>query len=245
MKTVVRVVILLVCGAFGSLAVRGQDLPSFVFKVQRLAETSDPAVHELIEKAAGLVHPRPREGRALIVEAFRKVDQGAAIDDYDFLYGCYGLLKSSHETNTSTFGPGTRADYIKVAQKVLAFLDREGQVGQWVFTPQGQLRIEVYVVASNGLAWLLLEDAGKDPKRLAAAYEVIERGVAHVRGPEDYYALDTQVRILLAMGRKDEAYEIVAAVLAEDESFRDFQDLAASADYRAWIAKKKTKTKPR
>lgn len=219
-------------------ALRADELPSFVFKVQPIAESSDPAVHDLVEKAARLIHPSPREGRALLVEAFRKVDQGAAMEDYDFLYACYGLLKSSHETNTSKFGPGTRADYVKVARKVLNYLDQKGTVGQFVFTPQGQLQIEVYVVAGNGLAWYLSEDAGKDPKRLAEALEVIERVAEEVRGPEDYYVFDTQVRILLALGRKDEAYGIVRRVLSEDESFRDFQDLRASPDYQAWATKK-------
>jgi hypothetical protein len=44
-------------------------------------------------------------------------------------------------------------------------------------------------------------------------------------GAEDYYILDTKVRILLKLGRHDEAYQIAREVLQQEPTFIDFQDM--------------------
>ncbi len=215
-------------------AARAQELPAVVFKDLPVADESSAAVHVLVKRAAELVQPKPREARPLFVDALKAVDKGARIDEYDYLWVYYGLLKSYVETDPSTFGPGAREDYIKVARKVLGYLDKKG-VGDWVFTPEGALKLEVYREAGNGLAWYLYDDPKADRETLGEALEVIERTEQHIGGPEHYFILDTKVRILSKLGRRNEAFEIVREVLAEDPDFGDFQDFGADQNYLSWL----------
>lgn len=229
-KTLIALAIFLAC----SLAAGAEELPGTVYKDFPIAEESSDEVHELIKKASSLVHPEPRQARRLLVEALTKVDKGARISEYDYLWTLYGLLKSSHETGTSTFGPGTKADYMKVARRAIAFLEKNG-VGQWVFTPEGALKLELYRAAGNGLAWSLQEDAKVDRKTLEEALDVIEETEGYVEGSEHYYILDTKVRILLKLGRQEDAFEIVKTVLEEVPEFQDFADLRKDPKYLAWL----------
>jgi hypothetical protein len=43
------------------------------------------------------------------------------------------------------------------------------------------------------------------------------------------------VRILLSLGRQDEAYSIVRRILNQDATFEDFQDLTDDPDYLSWV----------
>jgi len=57
---------------------------------------------------------------------------------------------------------------------------------------------------------------------------------------DEFYIWDTKVRILLKLGRVDEAYAIVQRVLKKDSSFADFQDIKNSAPYKAWLVQERT-----
>ncbi len=212
---------------------RAEELPGVVYKEFPTADESSPEVHALVKKAADLVYPQPREARPLLVDALQAVDKGARIDEYDYLWVHYGLLKSSFEPGASTFGAGTEEDYVKVARKVLGYLEKEG-VGDWVFTPFGALKLEVYREAGNGLAWYLYDDPKADREKLGEALEVIERTEEHIKGREHYFILDTKVRILLKLGRRDEAFKIVRNVLGEVPDFGDFADLRDNQEYLSW-----------
>ena len=216
-----------------SLAAGAEELPGTVFKNFPIADESSSEVGELVQKGAALVYPQPREARRLFVEALTKVDKGARIGEYEYVWVLYGLLKSTFETGTSTFGPGTKADYMKLARKAIAFLEENG-VGQWVFTPQGQIKMEAYREAGNGLAWYLQDDPKADRKALEEALGVIEATEEFVQGTEHYFVYDTKVRILLKLGREEEAFKIVKTVLDEVPDFADFADLRKDPKYLAW-----------
>ncbi|SFO46670.1 hypothetical protein SAMN05428949_5269 [Chitinophaga sp. YR627] len=49
--------------------------------------------------------------------------------------------------------------------------------------------------------------------------------------------IDTQVRILLKLGNKEEAYQIVKRILRTSPDFVDFQDFTTNADYLTWLEK--------
>jgi tetratricopeptide (TPR) repeat protein len=163
-------------------------------------------------------------GRDLLIEALYKIDRGVDVSEYDYLWIQYGLLKSCFEPDSAEFTHGTVDDYVKIASLVLDFLDETTSTGIWQFTDLGEFQMEVYRVAGNGLAWQQLQ-LGTHPKQWQEALSTIEKAVAYVRGAEDYYILDTKVRILLKLGRDDEAYQIVREVLQQEPNFIDFQDL--------------------
>jgi hypothetical protein len=202
-----------------------------------ISETSDPRVKELVRQAAQAVHPAPRDARRIIAEALSLVEQGAQISEYDYLWTQYGLLKSSHDTDTSNFANSTPEAYQDTALRVLGFLDEHGPSSA-VFMPgvaeNNEFKGEVYRTAANGLAWHIYEadDSSSDELESALAWA----GVAeqHIRNEDDYYILDTKVRILLRLGRTEAAYRIVFKVLQEDPEFGDFQDLIDDDDYQAW-----------
>lgn len=209
-------------------------LPRFAYEQFPISGESDEEVHVLVKEAAQLVYPEPREARVLILNALKKVSDGASIDLYDYLWTQYGLLKSSFETDTSEFGPGGKTDYLNVARNALDFLDNETNVGAWPFTELGGFQMEVYREAGNGLAWYLHE-GDDDVAMLNEALSVINKTEEYIRGEEDYYILDTKVRILLKLDREQEAFEIVRDVLKEEPDFEGFEDFHTNNAYQVWI----------
>ena len=214
-----------------TVAAGAQAYPAYVYADYMLSEDSDPAVHALVKEGAQLVASEPRQARQRLVQALEKVSQGMAIDEYDYLWTQYGLMKATMEAGSADFGPGTQEEYVRVARHVLEFLDEQGNTGEWVYTELGAFRMEVYRTAANGLAWHMMESGSNLEKALV----IIDKGIQRAsRGEEDNYMLDTKVRILLKMGKKQEAWRIVAEVLDKDAEFGDFQDIRQDPEYRAW-----------
>ncbi|WP_456444310.1 hypothetical protein, partial [Thiolapillus sp.] len=145
-------VLLLLLAAAGA-----QAYPAFVYGDYELSEDSDPAVHALVEEGARLVAGEPRQARQRLVQALKKVSQGMSIDEYDYLWTQYGLMKATMEAGSADFGPGTPKEYEQVARHVLGFLDQQGNTGEWVYTELGAFRMELYRTAANGLAWQMME----------------------------------------------------------------------------------------
>ncbi len=133
-----------------SASVMAASLPTFTYQQYPIAEDSNDDVHELVSEGASLVYPEPSAARGLLVKALQKVSKGAEINEYDFLWTQYGLLKSSFATGGSDFESGSKADYIHVAKNVLHFLDTQTNTGEWAFTEEGAFRMEVYREAGNG-----------------------------------------------------------------------------------------------
>jgi len=224
-KTIVGVLAL-------SIVTFANTLPKLAYKQYKISKDSNPTVHRLVKEGGELVYPKPRKARKLLVEALRKVSKGAKIDKYDYLWTQYGLLKSAMESGTSKYGPGTRADYMKVAKNVMKFLDHEN-VGEWQFTELGAFQMEVCREAGNGLGWELMEEG----KKLKTALQYTKKAEDCMRGEEDYFIYDTKVRILLKMKKKNKAYTIVKQILNKDPDFGDFQDIKHSKSYRKWLKK--------
>lgn len=219
-------------------AEQGRSLPAAVFAGHRHAEETDAAIRAYLQQAAALTHQQPAAARPHTVVALELAAAGKPIAFYDHCYALYLLLKNGYDgPNSSTFGPGTRADYLRVARRLLDELERSGKVGQWVFTPEGQFYLEAYITAAGGLAWYQYEDAGADAAALEAALVLASKAAAHVQDRAQYWVHDTEVRILLALKREAAAWEIVRAVLEEDPEFADFRDLRADPRYRAWLAR--------
>lgn len=218
----------------GITAVSSNSLPDYAFKTPILSDDSDDDVHALIKEAALAIQDEPRQARKNFVKALSLVKSGKAISEYDYLWTRYGLLKSSHESGTGNFGPGTRKDYMKLATQTLEYLNEATAAGIWAYTELGAFQKENYRVAGNGLAWNQME-LSTNNQDLETALDNIEYAVENIESPEHYYILDTKVRILLKLKREQEAFVIVKNVLDEMPSFGDFQDFHNNLTYKKWL----------
>ncbi len=222
---------------FFSTTVIAASLPKFAYKQFPITEESNDDVHKLVAEAASLVYPKPLVARDLLVKALQKVSNGAKINEYDYLWTQYGLLKSSFDTGGSNFGPGNQEDYLNVGLNVLNFLNTKTNTGDWVFTETGAFRMEVYREAGNGVAWELMERATNNAD-LNKALTIANKTEPYIRDEKDYYILDTKVRILLKLKKEAEAFEIVKDVLSENPDFGDFQNFYDNKNYKTWLKSK-------
>ncbi len=232
-KKLISALISVVCLLATSLAVQANKLPDNVFKKYVISDKSTPALHQLVKEAAQSTHSSPRKARKLITKVFDRLVKGDTINKYDYLWTQYGLLKSSYETNTGTFGPGNKSDYIKIAHNVLAYLDTQ-KIGNFQYTELGGFQMEVYRAAGNGLAWQLMSDPKAEAATLTKALNLVIKTEPYMRGKQDYFIMDTKVRILLKLNRKREAFKIVRTILTRSPSFKDFQDFKINKEYRRW-----------
>jgi len=155
-------------------------------------------------------------------EALALLESGAVDSPYNLLYARYGKLWI-HGKRRDPRGVAEAETVLRLVPPVWLIFH---------YTDEGQFHRECVRYASNLLAWELLQSGGD----LAKALEHAERGVACADGAAHFYLRDTQVRILLKLGREAEAWPIVQRVLRQDPDFADFQDLKADPRYIAWAS---------
>lgn len=165
---------------------------------------------------------------------------GQVVDEYNLLYANYGkvyaysYLTSNHK---ASFSP---AELLELNQAAISQgLYTLSLIPQmiWHFTDLGKFHEEVTRITANSVAWQMhvISDKQEDLER---ALEIILKGVAFIESDAHYYIHDTQVRILLKLGRKEEAYQVVKRILTQAPDFDDFQDIKRDAEYTAWLGKK-------
>jgi Leucine-rich repeat (LRR) protein/predicted DNA-binding WGR domain protein len=125
-----------------------------------------------------------------------------------------------------------RLDCIEQGLKTLDLLPAEVMSD----TSMGKFYNEVICVAANSVAWAMYETY-EDKAEMEKALVVVERAVAAVQSKSEYYVYDTQVRLLLRLGRKEEAWKIVQRTLDLDWNYAHFKDLVGSKEYKAWLKK--------
>ncbi|MCS3797140.1 SMI1/KNR4 family protein [Niastella sp. OAS944] len=86
----------------------------------------------------------------------------------------------------------------------------------------------------NSVAWNMAE-AATGTNELEQALNSLQQGLTLIEIPDHYFLYDTQVRILLKLERKEDAYVIVKTVLTQLPDFGDFQDIKQDADYKTWL----------
>lgn len=74
-------------------------------------------------------------------------------------------------------------------------------------------------------------------EELVKALHIIEKATPYSESESYYFVFDTQVRILLKLGNKEEAYQIVKRILRISPDFVDFQDFKTNTDYLTWLEK--------
>jgi hypothetical protein len=103
----------------------------------------------------------------------------------------------------------------------------------FTYTDYGKFIEEVLIYSTNAIAWYSFQNT-ENITQLEQLLELVDIGCSYVRGPAHFYIFDTKVRILLKLGRKKEAYEIVYFCLTKDPYFGDFEDIKSSPEYRKW-----------
>ena len=199
------------------------DISSADIDLVETSEESDDEVSEAVKLLAqDTSDPIVVQSRANTV--LEIVKSGKSISEYDYLWTLYALLSAAYPELENGM---EQSDYIVVADTAINYLDNNG-VGEWVFTEQGQFKMEVYRVAGNGTAWTLRES---DPQR---ALPYIEAALKYARD-EDLWINDTYVRVLLNLDQQAKAFALIKSTLNGDPDFGDFQEFYEDSAYQDWL----------
>lgn len=173
-----------------------------------------------------------------VLDLFRS---GQVVDEYNLLYANYGKIYAYNyllSNHSATFSPAElQENRLAAIEQGLKTLDLIPAV-IWHFTNLGAFHKEVTRIAANTVAWQMYEIYDK-AEELEKALDVIAKGIAFISDEDHYFIYDTQVRILLKLGRTDEAYQIVKRTLALLPDFGDFKDIKKGEGYKAWKKKQK------
>lgn len=166
-------------------------------------------------------------------EALRKYLAGIATynvckdEEYDFLYANYQALWIY-----SNFGESEKAlSQAKKCMELMADTISAGVI--FHYTDTGKFYEEVIRYATNNIAWYSFEHSDSTDE-LERALETISLGCNYIDSPDYFYAFDTKVRILLKLGRKEEAFKIVFTCLQQLPNFSDFSDIKKQKEYQDW-----------
>jgi Leucine-rich repeat (LRR) protein len=202
------------------------------------------AMNALIKEANALMNAKnDREKLLQSLELYDKVltffSSGKVVDEYNLLYANYGKVYAYSYLNSyhkATFTPAELLEKNQAAIKQGLHTLNLIPAMIWHFTDLGRFHEEITRITANSVAWQMhvISDKKED---LEKALEIILKGVAFIENGNHYFIYDTQVRILLKLGRTDEAYQIVKRTLTLLPGFGDFQDLKNDADYNTWLQK--------
>lgn len=96
--------------------------------------------------------------------------------------------------------------------------------------PWQQAKIVLY---SNQIGWHVCQTE-QDPAKLEAALILLEEGVKMSNWYDLKFIIDTYVRMLLKLGRGEDAFPLVADAFKRDKDYADFQDLKNDERFLRW-----------
>ncbi|SFE42501.1 hypothetical protein SAMN05518672_10681 [Chitinophaga sp. CF118] len=143
------------------------------------------------------------------------------LEDWKFILFNIVTVQAPEESSRQKYKPLMLAQ----AEKCLGF-----------FTNKNQLyfhEIDKVVLYANQIGWCAFEDE-EDPVKLRKALAILEDGAKRSNWYDQKYIKDTYVRLLLKLGKGEEAYPIVAEAFVIDPEYPDFQDLKNDEQYIRW-----------
>jgi tetratricopeptide (TPR) repeat protein len=191
------------------------------------------AVSELIQKGRSNLHHPYTKALGYFEQALDYYNKGIVTDTYRLTAIHY--FKMWIYSRLAYQSPNEPADMIKKhkelcteeAKTCLDLVPANWNI--WHFTDEGQFQKEVVRYACNCIAWPLYANHD-DKESLEEALQIAERGAELATESSQYYIVDTQVRILIKLGRTDEAYRIVWRILEKEPDFEDFQDFKTNPE---------------
>ena len=177
------------------------------------------------------------EALAYLDRALDYYRQGLVTDGYHLLYLHYSKMAIYAQLAYQT--PGITPETVRknqegcVAEARICLELVAASFNELDFTDEGLFHREVIRYACNVLAWWLYEHH-TDREGLEEALAYAARGAQFATELGYFYILDTQVRILLKLGRTDEAYSIVNKVLKQAPDFGDFSEFKTDWKYLEW-----------
>ncbi len=144
-----------------------------------------------------------------------------ALEDWKFLIINYVAEQAPEENTRQKYKPLMLAQ----AKKCLAFFPDKSRLYPWQ-----NAKVVLY---TNQIGWLAVQDE-QDPAKMEEALAVVEQGVVISNWYELKYIVNTYVRLLLKLGRSDDAYTLVGEAFRITPNYAAFQDLKSDAQYISW-----------
>jgi hypothetical protein len=156
------------------------------------------------------------------------------LEDWKFSLFNFVTILAPEESSRQKYKPLMLAQ----AEKCLGFFSNVSQLYS-----QEKDRVVLY---ANQIGWYTFADE-QDPVKLEKALTILEEGTKHSDWYDRKYIKDTYVRLLLKLGKSEEAYPIVAEAFERDPEDPDFQDLKNDEQFIRWeeddAKRKKTEAK--
>lgn len=202
------------------------------------------AINTLIKEANTLMYAEDDREKLLLSlikydEVLTYFSSGKVVDEYNLLYANYGKVYAySYLTSThkAAFSSLELSELIHAAIKQGLHTLSLVPSTIWHYTDLGKFHEEIIRITANSVAWLM-HTINDTKEKLEKALKIILKGEAYIENESHYFIYNTQVRILLKLGRTDEAYQIVKRTLARLPDFNDFQEIKINTDYKTWLAK--------
>lgn len=157
---------------------------------------------------------------------FATLDALLAIDDTDIRWALGMLDAALRDAGADELDAALRGQWQARGETLRAGLGELGSEAPWLHRWQE-------ADTANRQAWLDYERAD-GPEALRRALDLADRSQAFF--PHNPAMQDTRVRLLLALGRQQDAWEVVRQVEAIVPGWPDFADLRADPAWQRWCA---------
>lgn len=185
------------------------------------------AIRTVNRQLASTDYQNAFDGYSRLIEEYRA---GEVYAEHDLYYACYGrqyALTRLLERRQCTL------DFEDQMRVYFSCVEQARAKPVWAESELGKLQLVMQQEAYTGLARCLIKNAATPIDReRALKYAEQACAVSH----EYCAAHESKARILLALGRDEEAYQLVTEILKADDEFPGLADLKTSKEYKQWLA---------
>ena len=169
------------------------QLPSTLYKNAKITPESGYETFKVMSEAKSLfTDGKVKDASELFIKVLTKASKSKTnknIDQYDYLYAHYGLLKLL-ETNKND-----EDEYKKLAKKIISFLDKSTDNGKdiWEEGELGKFQLNMYQTVTNHYAKLLYKESKREDKKLLnEALLYAKKAEKYIRDDKDLYIKETR-----------------------------------------------------